>query len=97
MLLFFNIPAYVHVNPTLPVFTELVNRGHHVVYYNSDTFEQVTAIISQEPRIATLITTGVVRTLCIDPKQFEGILRERPEISLAVMRVLCRRLKEATT
>jgi len=39
-LLFFNIPVYGHVNPTLPVVTELVQRGHHVVYYNSDTFEQ---------------------------------------------------------
>lgn len=39
-LLFFNIPAYGHVNPTLPVVTELVRRGHHVVYYNSDTFGQ---------------------------------------------------------
>ena len=39
-LLFFNIPAYGHVNPTLPVVTELVKRGHHIVYYNSDTFEQ---------------------------------------------------------
>jgi MGT family glycosyltransferase len=38
-ILFFNIPAYGHVNPTLPVVTELVRRGHHVVYYNSDTFE----------------------------------------------------------
>jgi len=39
-LLFFNIPSYGHVNPTLPVVTELMKRGHHVVYYNSDTFEQ---------------------------------------------------------
>jgi UDP:flavonoid glycosyltransferase YjiC (YdhE family) len=39
-ILFFNIPAYGHVNPTLPVVTELLLRGHHVVYYNSDTFEQ---------------------------------------------------------
>ena len=38
--LFFNIPAYGHVNPTLPVVTELVQRGHQVVYYNSDAFEQ---------------------------------------------------------
>ena len=38
--LFFNIPAYGHVNPTLPVVTELVRRGHQVVYYNADTFEQ---------------------------------------------------------
>ena len=39
-LLFFNIPAHGHVNPTLPVVTELIQRGHHVVYYNSDTFER---------------------------------------------------------
>src|SRR6185369_12457028 len=47
------------------------------------------AIISREPRIATLMASGPLRTLCIDQKKFEGILRERPEISLAMMRVLC--------
>ena len=40
-LLFLNIPAFGHVNPTLPVVTELVRRGHHVIYFNADTFEQV--------------------------------------------------------
>jgi len=54
------------------------------------------AIISREPRIATLIADGAVRVLCISQKQFEGIMRERPEISLAVMRILCQRLKEAS-
>jgi len=54
------------------------------------------AIISQEPRMASLVAAGEVRTLCIDRKSFEGLLRERPETSLAVMRVLCARLKEAT-
>jgi len=54
------------------------------------------AIISQEPRIATLIADGAVRALCLKQKQFEGILRERPEIGLAMMRILCQRLKEAS-
>jgi hypothetical protein len=40
-LFFFNIPAYGHVNPTLPVVTELVQRRHRVIYFNSDAFEQV--------------------------------------------------------
>jgi UDP:flavonoid glycosyltransferase YjiC (YdhE family) len=40
-LFFFSIPAYGHVNPTLPVVTELVQRGHQVIYFNSTTFEQV--------------------------------------------------------
>jgi len=52
------------------------------------------AIISREPRIATLVASGEVRTLCIDQRQFEGILRERPATSLAVIRVLSNRLKE---
>jgi HEAT repeat protein len=52
------------------------------------------AIISDEPRMASLIALGDVRALCINQKQFEGILRERPETCLAVMRVLCARLKE---
>lgn len=54
------------------------------------------ALISREPRIATLKAIGSVRALCIDQKRFEGILRERPEISLAMMRVLGQRLKEAS-
>jgi CRP/FNR family transcriptional regulator len=53
------------------------------------------AIISNEPRMATLIADGNTRTLCISQKQFEQILRQRPETSLAVMRVLCSRLREA--
>jgi HEAT repeat protein len=52
------------------------------------------AIISHEPRMASLVAVGDVRTLCINRTQFEGILRERPETSLAVMRVLCARLRE---
>jgi len=52
------------------------------------------AIISREPRNASLVAAGDVRMLCIDQKSFESLLRERPEISLAVMRVLCARLTE---
>ena len=52
------------------------------------------AIISRKPRMARLVAKGDVRALCIGQKQFEGILRERPETSLAVMTVLCDRLRE---
>jgi CRP-like cAMP-binding protein len=46
--------------------------------------------------MASLVAHGEVRVLCIDRQSFEGLLRERPETSLAVMRVLCQRLKEMT-
>jgi acyl transferase domain-containing protein len=41
-------------------------------------------------------SAGDVRLLTIEQKQFEGILRERPETRLAVLRVLCERLKEVS-
>ena len=53
------------------------------------------ALISHEPRMATLTALGDVRTLCIDHKSFSGLIRERPDVSLAVMRELSKRLKES--
>ena len=53
------------------------------------------SIITGEPRMASLVTAGDVRTLSIDRKRFERILLERPQASLAVMRGLCLRLQEA--
>lgn len=50
------------------------------------------AVITQAPRMASLVAAGDVRTLAIDRRRFERILRERPEASLAVMRELCNRL-----
>jgi len=52
------------------------------------------AVISRKPRMARLVAVGDVRALCIGQRQFEGMLRERPETSLAVMRELCERLRE---
>ena len=53
------------------------------------------SIISHEPRMASMQAASDVRMLCIGQKEFEGIIRERPETSLAVMRELIERLKEA--
>jgi hypothetical protein len=50
------------------------------------------AVITQAPRMASLVAAGDVRALAIDRRRFERILRERPEASLAVMRELCNRL-----
>jgi CRP-like cAMP-binding protein len=53
------------------------------------------AIVSEEPRMASLVAEGDVRTLSIDRSRFQRILKERPEASLAVIRVLCDRLRES--
>lgn len=52
------------------------------------------ALLTRTPRMASLVAVGDVRTLTIARRQFEGILRERPETALAVIRELCRRLAE---
>ncbi|MFU8772833.1 MAG: MFS transporter, partial [Anaerolineales bacterium] len=52
------------------------------------------SIITRQPRMATLIAIGEVRTLCIENQDFEEILRLYPQTSLSVMRVLCDRVKE---
>lgn len=37
-MLFFNIPGYGHVTPSLPVVAELTKRGHTVVYFATESF-----------------------------------------------------------
>jgi len=37
-VVFFNLPYYGHMNPTLPLVAELVRRGEQVRYYSSETF-----------------------------------------------------------
>ncbi len=52
------------------------------------------AIIDSAPRLASLVTREEVRVLAIDGPTFKAILRERPEVSLVVLRSLSRRLRE---
>jgi UDP:flavonoid glycosyltransferase YjiC (YdhE family) len=38
-IVFIEMPASGHVNPTLPVVQELVRRGEHVTYYATEEFQ----------------------------------------------------------
>ena len=51
-------------------------------------------IIDSTPRFATVSALGDVRVLVISAEMFKAILRDRPEVSLAVMRALSHRLRE---
>ncbi|MBA3551354.1 MAG: HEAT repeat domain-containing protein [Actinobacteria bacterium] len=53
------------------------------------------SILDEQPRMANLVAKGDVRTLSIDRKRFQRILRERPDAALAVMRELSAKLREA--
>ncbi|MGH3928130.1 MAG: cyclic nucleotide-binding domain-containing protein, partial [Pseudonocardiaceae bacterium] len=52
------------------------------------------AVITGGVRMASLAAKGTVRLLSIGRRPFEAMLRERPETSLALMRVLCQRLAD---
>jgi CRP-like cAMP-binding protein len=71
-------------------------RGYEMARRKPGDYVGEMAIISRQPRMATLVAAGEVRTLCIDRRSFEEILRGRFEISLAVMQELCERLKESS-
>jgi MGT family glycosyltransferase len=68
-IIFIGAPAHGHVNPTLPVVQELVQRGEQVLYYNQEAFreqiERTGAIFHPYPdtgisaeRIAELLQHG---------------------------------------
>ncbi|HEY7400363.1 MAG TPA: cyclic nucleotide-binding domain-containing protein [Actinomycetota bacterium] len=52
------------------------------------------SLITRAPRMASLLAEGDVRTIRIGGREFESMLRERPAVALAVMRVLAQRLSE---
>lgn len=39
-IVIYNVPAYGHVNPSLPLVRELVQRGEEVVYFNHEAFRE---------------------------------------------------------
>ena len=54
------------------------------------------SIITRNPRVASLVAEGDVRTIRIGRQEFESMIRERPDVSLAMMRVLAERLGAET-
>jgi MGT family glycosyltransferase len=47
---FLNIPAHGHMNPTLPLVRELVDRGETIVYYTGEEFQEKVEIAGAEFR-----------------------------------------------
>lgn len=85
---------YIIVSGEVQVLFNNGERMTELAIRRSGEYVGEMAIISQTPRAARLVAAGEVRTLCIGQKQFEVVLRERPEASMAVMRMLCERLRE---
>jgi AAA family ATP:ADP antiporter len=52
------------------------------------------SLITTRPRMADLIADGDVRTIWITRRAFEGMVHDRPDVAIGVMRVLATRLTE---
>jgi len=52
------------------------------------------SLITARPRMADLIADGDVRTIWITRRAFEGMVHDRPDVAIGVMRVLATRLGE---
>jgi HEAT repeat protein len=85
---------FVIVSGEVRVCIETDGRETEVARRKPGDFVGELAVVNREPRNATLIASGDVRVLCIDNKSFEGLVRERPEVSLVIIQVLSKRLKE---
>lgn len=85
---------FIIVSGEVTVLLETEEGVQEIARRGSGEYVGEMAIISQEPRMATLQAEGDVRALCLDQERFEQILRHRPEASLAVIRTLIARLKE---
>ena len=54
------------------------------------------SILTNAPRVASLVAEGDVRALRIGRREFVSMLRERPDVAVATMRVLAERLAALT-
>jgi HEAT repeat protein len=82
---------YIVISGQLSVVSE---TGEEIAHTPPGGYAGEMAILSQEPRSASLLAKEDVRVLSIGQKEFEEILRERPDASLAVIRELCSRLRK---
>lgn len=60
---------------------------------NGDVFGEM-AVISGDKRSATAVAISDIHLLVLDRRSFESLVYERPEVSLAIMRVLSMRIKQ---
>jgi CRP/FNR family transcriptional regulator len=85
---------FIIVNGQVQVVRSADGKDQSLAQRGPGDFVGEMAIIESVPRSATLITQGEVRVLAIEGETFKQILRERPEVSLAVLRSVSRRLRE---
>jgi MGT family glycosyltransferase len=93
--IFLNLPAHGHINPTLAVAKELVDRGNKVIYYATDEFKEKIKRTGAEYRAYNIDTSDVdiqkladltamiemllLKTEALVPQLIEEIKKEKPD------------------
>ncbi len=95
-IIFVNVPAHGHTNPTLPLVRELVQRGESVIYYSFDVFqhaiEQTGATFRSyqhllsldytrpDPNLFRLATTLLDATATLLPSLLDSVTADAPDL-----------------
>jgi HEAT repeat protein len=85
---------HIVIDGTIRVVQDRGNTEHELARRAAGDVVGEMSLITQTPRIASLVADGAVRTIRLGNREFESMLRERPGIAMAVMRVLANRLAE---
>ena len=87
---------HIVTDGVIRVVTDLGGNEREIARRSAGDVVGEMSIITRNPRIASLVADGVVRTIRIGHGDFESMLRERPDLAIGVMRVLADRLAEST-
>ncbi|HXJ65491.1 MAG TPA: Npt1/Npt2 family nucleotide transporter [Actinomycetota bacterium] len=85
---------FIVVDGTIRVVQDRSGAEHELARRTTGDVVGEMSLITRSPRIASLLADGAVRTIRLGHRDFESMLRERPGIALAVMRVLAGRIAE---
>lgn len=95
-IVFFSIPAHGHTNPTIPVVTELVDRGHQVWYYSFLEFQGKiegagAAFIACDEFLPQLSQKELDRKV---GKDFTALIEMVADTTIALDEKVCQELRE---
>ncbi|SOC05837.1 MGT family glycosyltransferase [Ureibacillus xyleni] len=95
-IVFFSIPAHGHTNPTIPVVSELVKRGHEVWYYSFNEFQTKiersgATFISCDDFLPSITEKEIARKA---GKDFASLIEMVIDTTIALEDKVCKELKE---
>jgi CRP/FNR family cyclic AMP-dependent transcriptional regulator len=69
-----------------------IGGRNRAILSHGDYFGEI-ALIDGEPRSATIVAESALRTFTLAPWNFKPLLKENPDITLTILKEMCRRLR----